>query len=608
MTHDQNGAPEPDDEEDIRSLVLARIGAPERYVIPRPYELNLDGVWTQPTGRDGMPLPKVRIAFAPLIVLRLFTDPSGEQLVELAWADGTAAVSRTVARSIAKSGRKLVQTLGNAGIPIVEADARSVERYLAALESANRATIPRDHLARQLGWQTNGDFVTGQDTPWHIEPVFEEQRTTVAAHHPCGTLAEWGVVIKKIEPYPLVRAMLAAAFATALLRPLNVDSFTIDLSGRSTGGKSTAAKTAYSAWGCPTEKGGGIASWRTSIFAAEKRLNLCNGVPVVFDETRAVKDEDIIDKVLYQVPMNRGTQRGNGWPNELPWHTILISTGEQSALSFTTNEGASARILSLRGAPFGRDGERSARVAREVGAGIEEQYGTAGPAFAARLREHLAATGAAEELRRRHAALAARHREGGDVGRRRAVLIGALRLAAELAHEWDVCPLPSLDERVWADLFAVEQERDDRGEMALDIAREFVAKQEHRMWTALTRPEHIPPGGWIGAYLEEDGRKTVVLLAAVLGEELQRRGYRIDAAREAWRDRGQITLDAKGELVRRRFGSIRNRVYEFDRRVFDCQEFTEDTLPNPDDSCPDCGWAFGSTGHHDACEGGAADA
>ena len=590
---------------DIRSVVLARMGAPERYNIPHPYSLDFEGVWMARADDQ----PPARIAFAPLIVLRIFTDPAGEQLVELAWADGTRGVSRTIPRSVAKSGRKLVQVLGNAGIPIVEADARAVERYLAALEAANRSAIPRDHLARQLGWQANGDFVTGQDTPWHVEPTFEEQRTTVAAHHPRGTLAEWGVVIKKIEPYPIVRAMLASAFATPLLRPLGIDSFTLDLSGRSTGGKSTSAKAAYSAWGCPTEKGGGIASWRTSIFAAEKRLNLCNGVPVVFDETRAVKDEDIIDKVLYQVPMNRGTQRGNGWPNELPWHTILISTGEQPALSFTTNEGASARILSLRGAPFGRDGERSARVAREVGTGIEEQYGTAGPAFAARLRENLAATGGAEELRRRHAGLAARHREGGDVGRRRAVLIGALRLAAELAYEWDVCPLPSLDERQWTDLFAVEQSRDDRGEMALDIAREFVAKQQHRMWTQTGSllNQQTPPGGWIGAFLNHDGADRVVLLAAVLGEELARRGYRIDAAREAWRDRGQITLDATGELVRRRFGSIRNRVYEFDKRVFDCEETTQDPLPSPDDPCPECGWAFESTGHRDRCEGGVSD-
>jgi len=590
-----------------RDSLLTTLSAPESFNVCPPYEVDADGVWMVRAVEGGDPI-RTRIATAPLLVTCVYTDPVGDQMIQLAWRDGYRTVTGTVPRSIAKSGRALVKLLGDRGIPIVEADARAVERYLAAIEADNRDIIPREMVARQLGWQPDGEFITGQDTPRRVEVAFEEQRAQLAAHRPSGTLAEWQAEIKAIEPYPAPRIMLAGGFAAALLTPLELESFALDLSGRSTGGKTVSAMIALSPWACPTEQGGALGSWRTTQLAAEKRLNLYNGLPAVLDETRAVKTEGLVDAVLYQVPMNRGTSRGGGYPSDLPWRTVLISTGEQPALSFTTHEGASARVLSLRGAPFGRAGEGSARIASQIRAAVAEQFGTAGPAFAERLQKELAKPGGVEELRRRHRGLMAEHRDGGDIAKRRSGPVAALRLAAELAHEWDICPLPSLKAEVWKELLAAEQERDDRGAMALDIAREFVGRQEHRMWTTSTHPENSPTLGWIGAYLEHkddagDMHKTVALLPEMLSEELARRGYRLDAVRQAWVDSKLIALDSKGELVRRRVPK-RLRVYEFDRSVFDGPSEDEERKSEsnqPDTPCPDCGWDTGSAGHAEQC-------
>lgn len=585
-----------------RDSLLATLSAPESFNVCPPYEVDADGVWMVRAVEGGDPI-RTRIATAPLLVTRVYTDPVGDQLVELAWRDGYRTVTGTVPRSVAKSGRTLVKLLGDRGIPIVEADARAVERYLAAIEADNRDIIPREMVARQLGWQPDGTFVTGQDTPRRVEVAFEEQRAQLAAHRPSGTLAEWQAAIKAIEPYPVPRIMLAGGFAAVLLTVLELESFALDLSGRSTGGKTVSAMIALSPWACPTEQGGALGSWRTTQLAVEKRLNLYNGLPAVLDETRAVKTEGLVDAVLYQVPMNRGTSRGGGYPSDLPWRTVLISTGEQPALSFTTHEGASARVLSLRGAPFGRDGEASARVASQVRAAVAEQFGTAGPAFVERLREETAKPGGVEELRRRHRGLAAEHRDGGDIAKRRSGPVAALRLAAELAYEWDICPLPSLDAKVWERELAAEQERDDRGAMALDIAREFVGRQEARMWTPAVHPDAVPALGWIGAYLEHKDaddvtRRTVALLPEILGEELAKRGYRLDAVRQAWTDGKLITLDSKGELIRRRVPK-RLRVYEFDRAMFDGDD--DQGAGAAPAKCPACGWDTGSTGHAERC-------
>ncbi len=581
----------------VSGSLLARLGAPEGYEVLVPYEMDRDGVWNVRTTDTGLSQRAGRIAYAPLVVTQVFADPDGEQLVELAWLDGPRCVRRAVPRSVAKSGKALVKMLGNVNLPVVEADGRNVERYLAAVEADNRLVIPRTEVARQLGWQPDGTFVSGQDAPRRVEPRYEQQRAPLSAFHPAGTLEEWKAAVKLVEPYPMVRLVLAAGLAAPLLEPLGVDSFTVDISGRTTRGKTTAASVAMSAWACPVDGSEGIASWRTTMYAAELQLNLRNGLPTVFDETRVVKEEGLVDAILYQVPKNRGAARGSrDNPFTLSWLTILISTGEQPALSFTTHEGASARILSLRGAPFGTDGQKSAADARAVTAALGENYGTAGPAFVERLREELAEPGGRERLQRRHAELMALHAEGGDVSRRRSASIAALRLAAELAYAWQVCPLPPLETGQWIELLSVEQQRDDRGAMALEIAREFVARQPHRMWER--SGTDVPAGGWIGAYLETDRRRTVALLPEVLGEELARRGYRIDAVRQAWIDAKLITLE-EGNLVRRYVPHPKRvRVYEFDRSLFDGEE---PAAPQDTGPCAACGWPRGSNGHIEQC-------
>jgi hypothetical protein len=52
--------------------------------------------------------------------------------------------------------------------------------------------------------------------------------------------------------------------AAPLLDLLGLDSFTVDVSGRSTRGKTTAARTAMSVWADPGERGDGLFSWRTT--------------------------------------------------------------------------------------------------------------------------------------------------------------------------------------------------------------------------------------------------------------------------------------------------------------------------------------------------------
>jgi hypothetical protein len=329
---------------------------PEGYMIPEPYVVAEDGIHLAKDDGSGY----ARVTWAWLFPVRVYVDPAGDQLVELAWRDGRRWVSRLVRRAITKSGRKLVTEVGDAGLPVIEAEARQAERWLAAAEAANREVIARHPVARQLGWQADGKtFVTAQDSPWRIEPRYSDQAAALAAHKPQGTLAGWQQVIEGIKDYVIVRAGLYAGLAAPLLVPLGLDSFTIDFSGKSTRGKTITAQVGLSCWADPSERSDGLFSWKTKIIGVEKRLNLVCGLPVVIDETRVVTSPDLVDAVIYQVPKNHGQARGGGWPNMIPWRTIVISTGEQPATSFTSHQGASARVLSVQQPPFGAEGAPS---------------------------------------------------------------------------------------------------------------------------------------------------------------------------------------------------------------------------------------------------------
>jgi len=164
------------------------------------------------------------------------------------------------------------------------------------------------------------------------------------------------------------------------------------------------------------------------VIGIEKRLNLVSGLTAVVDETRLVKDPALVDSVLYMIPKNHGRPRGGGWPNMIPWRAVVVSTGEQPATSFTTHQGASPRVLSICSPPFGTDGSTSRAAAEAVRQGVEAHYGTAGPAFAARLQARLAEDGGTGKLRARHQELTEMLRGSTDMTGRRAPLAACLAL------------------------------------------------------------------------------------------------------------------------------------------------------------------------------------
>lgn len=536
---------------------------PDGYKVPDDYVAGADGSIWYLSGRWG----PSRCSWAWLFPVAIYIDPDGAQWVELAWRDHFRWVSRLVRMSISKSGRKLVAETGDAGIPVTDSEARDAEKWLAATLMANKSAIPRHPVARQLGWQKDGlTFVTGSDSPWRVEPRYPDQVDALAAHGPRGTMAGWQEAISRAGNYPIVQLGIYESLAAALLEVLSLDSFSVDHWGKSSRGKTITAQAGLSCWADPSEKGDGLFSWRTKMIGVEKRLNLVNGLPVVIDETRVATSPDLIDAVIYQIPKNHGQARGGGWPNMIPWRTIAIITGEQAATSFTTHQGANARVLSTSQAPFGSEGERSREAAEAIKKGIEDNYGIAGPAFVARLQAKLAADGGAADLRKRHAAWTGKLRGETDMSGRRAPLMAAIALAAELAAEWKITPfkVPGPDDFL-AMYSSADDPRDNRPEMALDIVREFLAAHHDKMY-GCGDGEHPPGAGWIG----HDAKEGPALLPEKLREELKRRNYDLDAVLPGWLEMGALVImpsQRPSYLIPRRTAGRQTKHLIFQREI-----------------------------------------
>lgn len=543
-------------------------GLPEGIKTPSGYKTDSRGVWAKRGIGDSEVW--VRFAFSPLAVTATFEDPEGDQYIELSWLDRsltfTRKISRIVSRETAKRGRKLIEQLGAAGLPAVEGDARLVEKWLAEFEASNIGKIPAEKLARWLGWQDDGSFVCSPEDGTKVDVVYEEMRGPAKAHGRKGTLEGWKEAVKPLADYPVPRVAIAAALAAALLKPLGLNSFTLDISSRSTKGKTTCLQCALSVWADPSEHASAMSNWRTTLYAIEKRLNLVRGIVTVFDETMAVTDDSLIDEVLYQLPMNHGKARSGGaFGNMLPWETILLSSGERPALSFTTSQGAAARILGTTISPFGENGGEAAFNARE---GVLANHGHAGAEFVSYLIERLAAPGGRDALKARHKELTESFKGDSNMTGRRAPMVAVLVLAELTACRIGLLPYEPMAIEKWQKLFTAHNPTDNRPEMAMDVLREHVAGHSWELWSANRHPDDKPPfQGWLGVLSEaKDGTLRVALLPNRVKKVLADAGYSLDAVVDSWVDAGYLDVlesQRPKHLVPRRFDGMRPKCLSF---------------------------------------------
>jgi putative DNA primase/helicase len=561
---------------------LGHLRAPDGYFVSGGCTYRLD--------EDGEAGSMVAAGIVVVTAILEELDEDGVHL-RIEWLYQGRWRSATVSRAMLASSREVVALAGR-GLPVTSASARELVVWLSRFEHANRPRLPAAYVVRRLGWTGSaGELgflwgrtllrdvpheVDGAPTTWparSVSLVADGGAAQIAeAYRARGDFGAWRVAVGKLAAYPLAALALFSSLAAPLLRVTDAPNFVIDWSGKSSHGKTSALRVAASCWGLPSERDGGcIHTWDSTAVGGERAAEMTQYIPLLLDDTKRARRPEDVDAMLYRVYSGRGRLRGrpDGMRKSSTWRTILLSTGEVPATSFSKSQGARARVLSLRGMPFGDGG--SGEVVEELVGELMEHHGHAGPALVMWLHAHRDQWPALVEEYRGYVADQAAG-SSNAFARRAAPYVGLLRLAARLASEVLGVGLLWSDVAECIELASARSVADaDVGALALDLvvgwaASHATAFQGRHEADPRTQAPRMPSGGWAGRWegeeVEEFGAdvprwngSALYFVPAVLRRVLTDQGYDDEAVFDDWAARGWLVRQGRRRsVVRRVFG------------------------------------------------------
>lgn len=320
-------------------------------------ELELDcGTWEATDegiyGTDKLGFP-ITACYHPIMpVQRLVNIDTGIHKVKLAFSMGRRWSYIIEDRSTISDSRAIIG-LSRYGIAVNSENAKHLVRYLSEVEQMNYDLIPEVSSVGRLGWIEDYGF-----SPYAGNLVFdgeEEYRTRFDSIQSYGSRQEWidcckAVRSGKTKGAVIARIMLAASFASALVKPCSCLPFFVHLWGGSETGKTVGLLLAASVWANP-EIGKYIQTFNSTDVGKELGAAFCNSMPLIIDELQLVKENrKDFDKMIYQLSEGVGRARGKktgGLQKTPTWRNCVLTTGEFPIISPSSGAGAVNRTIEI---------------------------------------------------------------------------------------------------------------------------------------------------------------------------------------------------------------------------------------------------------------------
>ena len=399
-------------------------------------ELELDcGSWNASDngiyGTDKLGFEVVACYHPIMSVQRLVNVDTKVHKVMLAYRLGRRWETVIEDRSVVSDSRSVI-SLSKYGIMVNSETSKALVRYLADVEQLNYDLIPEVSSVGRLGWIDDYGF-----SPYEENLVFDGEetfRTRFESIQEKGSRQAWldcvrAVRAGKTPGNVVARIVLAASFASVLVKPCNCLPFFVHLWGGSETGKSLSLVLAASVWANP-EIGVYIQTFNATEVGKELGAAFCNSLPLIIDELQLVKDNrKDFDKMIYQLSEGVGRTRGQkqgGLQKTPTWRNCIITTGEFPIISANSGEGAVNRTIEVdcHDTKLFDEPKRSATS-------LYANYGFAGREFV----EHLMEDGAIERVQKLQEAMQDALKTGDTMDKQTAS--AALILAADrLSEEW----------------------------------------------------------------------------------------------------------------------------------------------------------------------------
>lgn len=399
-------------------------------------EMELDcGGWTASDtgiyGTDKMGFEVVACYHPIMPVQRLVNIDTGIHKVKLAFSLGKRWNTIIEDRSVISDSRSIIG-LSKYGIMVNSETSKALVRYLADVEQMNYDLIPEVSSVGRLGWIDDYGF-----SPYVEDLVFdgeEEYRTRFESIQERGSREKWLECVRSVRAGKtpgnvIARIVLAASFASVLVKPCNCLPFFVHLWGGTETGKTVSLLLAASVWGNP-EIGKYIQTFNATEVGKELGAAFCNSLPLIIDELQLVKDNrKDFDKMIYQLSEGVGRARGRkqgGLQKTPTWRNCVITTGEFPIISPNSGAGAVNRTIEIdcHAEHLFDDPKKTATL-------LYNNYGFAGREFV----EHLMEDDGFECVQRLQEAMQERLKTDDTMDKQTAS--AALILAADvLAEEW----------------------------------------------------------------------------------------------------------------------------------------------------------------------------
>ncbi|MTI95193.1 MAG: DUF927 domain-containing protein [Firmicutes bacterium] len=563
------------------SQVVQNAPCPESAVIPDGWHLaphcvaKLKTRASRDGGEDEIVLEDV--CSAPVVITgRLRDIADGNEHTRIAWLRDGHWQSYTVERKTLANSRSIVE-LAALGLPVTSSNAAGQVDYLAAFEAANIEHLPRARVTSQLGWVgkdgsqgflwgrrllcPDGETVAALDiddvppSEWkdHISFRGADSGDEQIADAFCsaGTLDGWRQAVAPLANYP--RAMLAvyAALAPPLLAILGAPNFVADWAYGTSTGKTTVLRVAASCWGNPDERADGSAlwSWDVTPVWVEQTCRILNGLPLILDDTKRARRPANVAKILYDVTSGRGRGRGSlkGMRRTGTWSTVLLSSGEASAVSFTQDGGTRARVLTLWGAPFGAANEETGQVVQGIENGVKANYGEPGKVLVQWLLKNRPMWPKIKEAYKNAQADYLDRSSGNSIAGRLAAYFAVLQVVADIADVALKLPWDFQDPvaQVWEQLIN-EAEEGDRAKSALDNVFSWAVANQRQFCGRAPTGLYGPTSNisYAGRWDSGSDWEWIGFFPHKLKEILENQGYESDPVIRVWRERDWIETDA----------------------------------------------------------------
>lgn len=183
------------------------------------------------------------------------------------------------------------------------------------------------------------------DPAWYQSYAADEERAVDA----------WREILTLCAESPRLGLALGAAVGGLYIKPLDRQSFILDLVGGGRRGKSTAlyAGACVYGWsGSPAQPGGIIRSADATPQGLQQTLRSLAVLPAFVDETGSSKPpvhmrEQFIMSILQSNSRSQGGREGDNPRRHAPWHGVYMATGNEAVAEGVTNEATWARVITL---------------------------------------------------------------------------------------------------------------------------------------------------------------------------------------------------------------------------------------------------------------------